>query len=64
VKAPAYRSFRSGLTFEDVRRELAAEQQAQAARGERMYVTRRTVLGRWRQHKQAAYEYQYGEAAG
>jgi hypothetical protein len=55
-----YQSFRSGLTFLDIRRELACEATARAARGDQMHVTRRTVLGRWRQRKLELYE-QYQE---
>ncbi len=51
----SYEQFRLGMSFKDVRRELAAEAQAVAASGDMMFVTRRTVLGRMRQYKQAAY---------
>ena len=59
-----YADFRSGLTFADVRDELAAEQAAAAAGGERMYVTRSTVLGRWHQHKRALWDAYQRERRG
>lgn len=49
--ALAYQASRTGLTFGDVRRLLAIEQAQIRARGEYMYVTRATVLGRWRELK-------------
>lgn len=52
----SYADFRSGLTFTDVRAELQSEQEAARARGDAMYVTRHTVLGRWGQHKRALWE--------
>lgn len=51
-----YRDFRTGMTFTDVRRELQGEQTAAAARGEYMFVTRKTVLGRWSHYKRTMYE--------
>jgi hypothetical protein len=60
-----YESFRSGYTFVAIRRELACEASAVAARGEMMHVTRRTVLGRWRQRKLELYQqYQAYQASG
>lgn len=51
-----YQAFRTGLSFADVLQELKREAaQAFELEGRRMFVTRRTVLGRWHQHKQAAY---------
>jgi hypothetical protein len=52
-----YREFRTGLTFADVRRMLQAEQRAKAESGERMYVTRKTVLGRWHSLKKQAWNH-------
>lgn len=52
-----YDEFKVGLTFADVRQELAQEQREAAARGEYMFVSRSTVLGRMAQHKREAYEY-------
>jgi hypothetical protein len=51
-----YRDFRTGMTFTDIRRELQGEQTAAAARGEYMYVTRKTVLGRWCYYKRQMFE--------
>lgn len=53
----AYADFRSGLTFSDICAELRAEaREAMEREGRRMFWTRRTVLGRWRQRKLEAYE--------
>ena len=52
-----YQDFRSGLTFAEVREELSQEQRSVRDTGCYMYVTRSTVLGRWRQHKLSAYEH-------
>jgi hypothetical protein len=52
-----YDRFRLGLTFRDVRRLLAQEAEDRFwATGERMFVTRRTVLGRMHQLKRESYE--------
>ena len=51
-----YDQFRTGLTFRDVRRELDEEARRAYEAGRYMWVTRRTVLGRLRQHKLEAYE--------
>lgn len=51
-----YEEFRTGLTFGDVAAELRNEaHQVFEQEGRRMFWTRNTVLGRWHQHKQAAY---------
>ncbi len=51
-----YDAFRSGLTFAEVRHGLRAEaNQVFEQEGRRMFVTRRTVLGRMMQYKRAAY---------
>ena len=47
-----YDQFRTGLTFRDVHAGLVVEAQRVYAReGRRMFITRHTVLGRWRQIK-------------
>lgn len=46
-----YDQFRTGLTFKQIRAELRAEADAKYRAGQYMFVTRRTVLGRWHQHK-------------
>lgn len=52
----SYDQFRCGLTFADVAQELRREQrQALDMEGRRMFITRRTVLGRMHQHKETAY---------
>jgi hypothetical protein len=43
----AYREFRTGLNYHEVWQELKGEQKD----GLRRWVTRHTVLGRWRQIK-------------
>ena len=51
-----YADFRTGLTFAEVWLSLDAEARSRFnATGERMFVTRRTVLGRWRQLKLSSY---------
>lgn len=51
-----YEDFKTGLTFGDVR-ELLEHEQNQARRlGQYMFVSRSTVLGRWREMKQRQYE--------
>jgi hypothetical protein len=55
-----YDDFRTGLTFGDVRRILAVEQRrTRDFSPDYMYVSRSTVLGRWREIKQAMF---HGEA--
>lgn len=56
-RPPTYEEFRTGLTFKDVRRILADEQVAAAANGDRMYVRRNGVLGRFREIKLQMYDY-------
>lgn len=52
-----YEDFRTGLTFGDVRRLLAIEQrQTRDHTPDYMYVSRSTVLGRWREMKMQMYE--------
>lgn len=51
-----YDSFRCGLTFADIVTELRHEaRQVEQAEGRRMFWTRNTVLGRFRQRKLEAY---------
>lgn len=50
-----YDDFRTGLTFREVREELKQEQREALGRGLYKFVTRRTVLGRWTQHKRSMY---------
>ena len=55
--AVSYQDFYCGLTFAEVRQELAVEVRNVFEReGRRMFVTRHTVLGRMRQHKLAAWD--------
>jgi hypothetical protein len=57
VEPMPYEAFGSGRQFADVYQELKVEQlHAFEYEGRRMFVTRRTVLGRLRQHKLAAYD--------
>lgn len=59
-----YKDFRTGLTFRDVREMLYIEQRMKYERGEYMFVTRATVLGRWRQLKLEMFEhFENGSAA-
>ena len=52
-----YEQFRTGLTFRDVHAGLVVEARNVFAReGRRMFITRHTVLGRWRQIKLASWE--------
>lgn len=52
-----YHKFRTGDTFATIRMQLAEEARHVLEReGRRMFVTRRTVLGRWRQIKLASYQ--------
>lgn len=56
----AYESFKTGLSFQMVRIELAQEQKRARESGNYIFVTRRTVLGRWHQHKRRMYaQYEY-----
>lgn len=48
-----YDDFRTGLTFADVRRLLAIEQRKARDRGEYFFVSRSTVLGRWKELKES-----------
>jgi len=52
----AYEDFRTGLTFGAVRELLGFEQDAAYKRGQYMFVSRGTVLGRWHQLKQEQYQ--------
>lgn len=46
-----YDKFRTGLTFKEVRNILSIEQKRKRQNYEYMFVTRRTVLGRWHEIK-------------
>ena len=46
-----YQEFRTKLTFTDVRRDLLQEQHRRTRYNDYMFVTRKTVLGRWHQIK-------------
>lgn len=59
-----YEDFRTGLTFRDVREMLKIEAQQKYERGEYMFVTRATVLGRWHELKLEMFEhFENGSAA-
>ncbi|GIU68260.1 MAG: hypothetical protein KatS3mg001_110 [Candidatus Pacearchaeota archaeon] len=56
LKIISYSDFRTGLTFRAVYQELKIEQTiAYNREGRRMFITRHTVLGRWREIKKAMY---------
>jgi hypothetical protein len=52
-EAREYKRYRTGLTFADVRQLLKQEQERARAKGLYMWVSRSTVLGRWREIKLA-----------
>lgn len=52
---PDYKDFRTDLTFTDVRRMLKLEARKKYSRGQYMFITRATVLGRWHQLKKELY---------
>lgn len=56
-----YDEFRTGLSFRQVYTELKAEQNTLYNQGIYMFITRHTVLGRWRQHKLSMYEHYQNE---
>jgi len=56
TKIPDYKNFRTGLTFMDVRRALKLEAKKKYERGQYMFITRATVLGRWHEIKLKMYE--------
>ena len=51
-----YRDLRTGLTFQAVRDELTGEQETASEKGDYMFVSRATVLGRWHQHKRELWD--------
>lgn len=51
-----YEDFRTGLSFAAVRELLGFEQDAAYEKGQYMFVSRGTVLGRWHQLKQEQYQ--------
>ena len=52
----SYDEFRTGLTFACVFQILKREALVKWEAGERMFITRHTVLGRWRQIKLESYD--------
>lgn len=52
---PAYKEFRTGLTFKEVRHILKLEAKRKYERGQYMFITRATVLGRWHELKKNMY---------
>lgn len=50
-----YNTFRTGLRFKDVAQMLSLEQKRKREKGEYMFITRHTILGRWRELKQKMY---------
>lgn len=52
----SYDQFRTGLTFRDVYIILDRERKALRQRGAYMFITRHTVLGRWREIKLRMYK--------
>ncbi|MBS3086775.1 hypothetical protein J4422_03680 [Candidatus Pacearchaeota archaeon] len=52
----SYDDFRTGLTFYGVRQLLKYEQRRAYQNGQYIFVTRRTVLGRWHQMKGEMYK--------
>ncbi len=51
----SYADFRPPITWDSIRDELQREQDVARAEGQYMFVSRGTVLGRWRQRKREAY---------
>lgn len=56
-----YEKFRTGFTFRDIRLMLKREADIKYQNGEYMFITRHTVLGRWRQIKLEMYNTYYGD---
>ena len=53
---PSYDEYRTGLTFADVALMLSVEAKQKFERtGERMFISRSTVLGRWNEIKRTSY---------
>lgn len=50
-----YTDFRTGFTFNDIFWILKSEARRIEENGNRMFITRHTVLGRWRQYKLQMY---------
>lgn len=59
-----YERFTCGLTFDQVRADLAAEQAQVREAGGYMFVSRSTVLGRMAQYKREAYEHYLADYYG
>lgn len=51
MEIESYKDFRTGFTFKDIRMMLKYEAKRKYECGEYMFVTRHTVLGRWREIK-------------
>jgi hypothetical protein len=51
-----YKDFKTGLTFKEVRQILQIEADSKYEKGEYMFITRATVLGRWFQIKKQMYD--------
>ena len=52
-----YNEFRTGLTFKEVRRSLKREaDKLREKENKYMFITRKTVLGRWHQIKKSMYK--------
>ena len=56
-----YNKFRTYLTFKDVRFILSLEAKRKYENGEYMFITRHTVLGRWREIKMKMFLCEYYE---
>lgn len=50
-----YKNYRTGLTFKEIRQILKNEAKNKYAKGQYMFITRHTVLGRWHQIKKDMY---------
>lgn len=50
-----YEDFKTGFTFKDIRLMLKQEADRKYKKGEYMFITRKTVLGRWHQIKKEMY---------
>lgn len=56
MKVTEYKDFRTDLTFKEVRQILQIEADRKYEKGEYMFITRATVLGRWFQIKRQMYD--------
>jgi len=55
-KIMAYEDFRTGFTFTDIRQMLKMEANRKYQDGVYMFITRKTVLGRWHEIKWKMYK--------